>query len=146
MSSLGLLDLPGELLVAIFGHLDAREVLAMRLSSSRLNRLSHDDVAVWRPLFMKRFPASTSRPGRPRPRRVGRGAVIILRSSFAEDQTQDHAVAGQEEPLLAIPREAHTSLLIPRFQRSWEWALKVRGLLPSSCCYAWQSTMRSSHV
>jgi hypothetical protein len=99
--------LPNELLISIFRWLEAADIMSLRLTSSQLYRVTLDDAAVWRPLFLKVFAAAGTRPCKP----SGRGPN-------STDLWEDYH--------LHIPQAKAVDVLVRRFQQTWEWAYKVR--------------------
>ncbi len=110
--------MPAELLISIFGWLEAADIMALRVTSALLHRLTFDDAALWRPLYLKAF--GRSRPCKP--------ASHTPESSNAELWQDYH---------LHIPQAKVVDTLIRRFQQTWEWAYKVH--TPIHCTDAWSA-------
>jgi hypothetical protein len=114
-----LVSVPAELLISIFGWLEAADIMALRVTSALLHRLTFDDAGLWRPLYLKTF--GHSRPCKP--------ASHTPESSSNAELWQDYR--------LHIPQAKVVDTLIRRFQQTWEWAYKVRTLI--HCTDAWSA-------
>jgi hypothetical protein len=109
--------MPAELLISIFGWLEAADIMALRVTSALLHRLTFDDAALWRPFYLKTF--GHSRPCKP--------ASHTPESSTNAELWQDYH--------LHIPQAKVVDTLIRRFQQTWEWAYKVH--TPIHCTDSW---------